>query len=138
MKRETIEDIIKKFSEAKKELEPLIEAVGYKALTVLVRQKSSGEHTTWACQEIGFLPNVDGFYGKFFERRGPGNALKQVQVFLDLDTIESIEFEIFDDDPPGDIKCPACGEDGILDAEDKRVCAEERCDNYGQPFEASS
>lgn len=138
MKRETIEVIVQKFNETKKELKPLIDAVGHKALTVLVRQKGKAEDTIWACQEIGFLPNVDAFYGKFFERRGPSNALKQVQVFLDLDTIESIEFEIFDDEPPTDIRCPDCGMEGILNAQDERVCAHDQCSNYGGTFEASS
>lgn len=101
MKRETVEVVVKKFNETKKELASLIDAIGYRALTAIVRQKGIVEDTVWSCQEIGFLPNADAFYGKFFENRGPGEQLKQVKVFLDLETIKSIEFEIFEDNAPG-------------------------------------
>lgn len=134
MKRETVSVIIQKFAETKKELALLIDALGHKALTALVRQKGKGEDTSWACQEIGFLPNADAFYGKFFERRPPNNTLKQVQVFIDLETIESIEFEIFEDEPPVDIRCPDCKEEGVLDSEGKYVCRHDPCPGFGQRF----
>jgi hypothetical protein len=100
---------VAEFNDIKAELSPLLEELGPSALVALVRQH---HHLTdadqgWAFNTLEFKQGperMDGspgpgvLYGELVESRqsSEGQAMKKVRIFLDPDTIDSIEIETFD------------------------------------------
>ena len=109
MKADSAAKAVEEFTEIKKELGPLIQSIGLKALSCSIRQKHGD--VEWICQEIEFDRASETFMGSFYtEREGPdgGSILKMNKVFIDVDAIDSIEFETFDSPPEG--RCRLCGQ----------------------------
>ena len=110
MRDHVVAAAVRQFYEVKKELEPLLETLGPKPLVALVRQHhhTTGEDQGWAFTSIGFDqgpermngdPGPGAFYGELIEARdtNEGQAMKKVKIFLDPDSIDSIELETFED-----------------------------------------
>jgi hypothetical protein len=98
VKEQTVAAAVQEFNRVKADLAPLLETMGAGALTALVRQHhhTVGEDQGWVFDTIEF----DGsFWGELTEERpGPGGPTrKRVKIFLDPETIDSIEIETFDD-----------------------------------------
>lgn len=110
MREHVVRAAVREFDRVRKELEPVLEAVGKGALTALVRQHHhpTGEDQGWAFTSISFSqgpqdPNGQSgpgvFWGELVESRpvAGGQAVKTVKIFLDPDSIDSIEIETFGD-----------------------------------------
>jgi hypothetical protein len=99
----TIKYAVNTFNEMRGELGGLIEEIGLPALVCMVRQHHMDVDRGWAFFEIGVdvleEPGLDGvgqyvFWGKLIEDRA--DKEKTVMVIIDPETIDSIEFEVFD------------------------------------------
>jgi len=109
MREHVVRAAVHQFGEVKKELEPLLESVGKGALVALVRQHhhTTGEDQGWAFDEITFERGLEGMnghdpgvlIGELTETRpaSEGQAMKRVKIYLDPESIDSIEIETFDD-----------------------------------------
>ena len=106
MKISSVKYAVNSFADLKDDYDEVVSALGLHPLTCLVRQHYMDVDRGWAFFDIGLdevdHPGLDDaarswvFWGKLSEVRGEN--LKQVQVFLDPETIDSLEFEIYD--PP--------------------------------------
>lgn len=87
----------KRFEMLRLEYSEVIERLGLQALTALVRQKGDPEDRGWQCYEISVNEDLGALTGKFVEFRG--NKEKNVLIVMDIASIDSIEFEIYDNHP---------------------------------------
>lgn len=99
MKIETAKFAVTKFKELKLELTDLVDALGLSAITATVRQRQVPEDAGWSFYDIGLEAGAV-FWGKLRENRGPKNVAKDILIVLDLDDVDSIEIEVYDDDIP--------------------------------------
>lgn len=101
MRLNAVQYAVHRFNTLREEFNELIGKLGLDALVCLVRQKGDGEDSGWAFFEIslGEKPYEDVLTGKLVETRS--GQRKQVEIVLDTDGIDSIEFEIFDNYPEG-------------------------------------
>ena len=158
MRTKAVELAIKKYYEIKKELAPVIDSLGYKALTILIFQKDKAGDSVFECQEIGYYPNAEALYGTYYDRRQTedGPVDKQIRVFLDIETVRAIEFEMFEADPENPSQeeeeeveeepvvaevvprnpraCPICGREGVPDLEGMLRCGFEACARFNAAF----
>ena len=84
---------VERFHSLQEEYAGIIDAMGMGALMCLIRQRGTDSDNGWACFEIG-ITDDGAFWGKFNEKRG--ESPKQVMIVIDLEDIDSIEFEIYD------------------------------------------
>lgn len=88
---------VKRFHELQIEHAEVINAIGLSALVCVVRQKGADLDGGWVCHEVGIAAPAAAFWGKFSEVRG-GKA-KEVLIVIDLESVDSIEFEIYEQQP---------------------------------------
>ena len=106
MKIQSARYAVTRFNELKSELGLLIEQMGIAALTAVVRLSGTPAEDGWGFYEIGVVdsdpPSPDGgvFWGKFREKRGPQDRVKDILIILDLADVGSIELEVYDDELP--------------------------------------
>ncbi len=110
MKISAVQYAITKFNELRGEFEDAIQQLGLQTLVCMVRQHYLDVDRGWAFFEIGLetlvdpavgpqspLPTEYVLWGKMVEERAGKD--KQVIVIVDPETIDSIEFEIYDPRP---------------------------------------
>lgn len=106
MKIWSVKYAVKEFNELRDEWEEVIASMGLDVLVCMVRQHYMDVDRGWAFFEIGIEeilePGLDGrgeyvFWGKMAEVRVKKD--KQIRVIIDPETIDSIEFEIYDPRP---------------------------------------
>jgi len=90
---------ISRFRELQTEHAEVIAAIGLPALVCLVRQKGMDSDNGWVCHEVGLSDQGEGeaFWGRFKEVRS--DIAKEILIIIDLEDIDSIEFEIYEQPP---------------------------------------
>ena len=105
MKISSVRYAVNSFNELRDEFEDAVQQLGLQSLICLVRQHHMDVDRGWAFFEIGLdvlrQPELDDrgeyvFWGKMTEERAGKD--KQVMVIVDPETINSIEFEIYEPD----------------------------------------
>lgn len=97
MRIEVVEVAVNTFLDLQAEHADVIQGLGLDGLVCLIRQKGMDSDNGWACYEIGLEIKEGAFWGKFVEKRG--DVDKRVQIFIDCEDIDSIEFEVYDQKP---------------------------------------
>jgi len=105
MREHVVQAAVKQFNDVREELAPLLEELGSKALVALVRQHHhlTDQDQGWAFDSIRYTVGHDArhgiFVGELTESRqaSEGQTMKRVTIFLDPESIDSIEIETFND-----------------------------------------
>jgi len=106
-----VRQVVQEFNATKEELGPLLESFGKSAVVALVRQHhhTTGEDQGWLFDTLACIaqpsvlidhPASWVFYGELTETRphGTGQAMKRVRIYMDPESIDSIEVEVFEGD----------------------------------------
>jgi len=102
MKREAAGYAVQRFNDLALELEELIRGLGLEALQCRVRQKGDAVSPDegWMFHALGMDAGTGAVWGELTETRD--GRQKSVVVFMDTDSIDSIEFEVYHGAPdPG-------------------------------------
>lgn len=104
MRIEVIAHIIDEYQKIRQELQPLLDQMGFRGLTINIRQRTRAEDLEWLCQEIGYDAHDKVFWAVYHAEvaGSEGRTLKQFKAYLDVESIEAITFETFIDPPSRD------------------------------------
>ncbi len=92
---------VQEYKKLEKELAPILEMMGPRALVCVVRQAEQREDQNWICEEIRLEEDAEALLAVFRETRRAqkGPVEKKIHAVLDIASIASIEFEVFDEEP---------------------------------------